>query len=81
MTPGEDAPAVVAVGDVANDEHQCNGREKLCEAYKPKVEHTACECIHLPSDCNGLHLIGKDRGKASDPVLPEGSVLEDRRGV
>src|SRR5262249_52279280 len=81
LTPGEDAPAVVAIRDVPYDEHQCNGRQKLCEAYKAEVEHTAGECVPLPSVCNRLHLVGEDRGKPSDPVLPEGSMLEDGRGV
>ena len=74
--------AVVAVGDLADDDAEHHHREELHEADQAEVEGAAGQLIDLPADRHRLHLIGArwsrcartNRPRTSDAASSAGSV-------
>src|SRR5712692_8797576 len=76
------APAVVAVGDMADDQRQQHHRHELHQPDQSEVERAADEVVNLPADGDGLHLVGDRPGDARVPEEGEGAVpcQSGRRG-
>jgi hypothetical protein len=79
----QQAATVVAVGDLARDQHESGRRQELSEPDQPQVEGAAGECVHLPGDRDAQHLEAERRAGSRRPVEREAPVAQDRhrRGI
>ena len=77
--PHDHAP-VVAVGDVAGDQHEQGGGEELDQPDQPEVERVAGQVVHLPAHRHRLHLQRDGAGHPGDPIERERPVLAKGRG-
>ena len=67
----DEAPSIVAVGQMAGHQHQQEGRDELDETDEAEVERIAGQVVHLPSHRDRLHGERKGGAEASDPELDE----------
>ena len=77
LAHAEDAPAIEAIGDVPDDQHERKRRQELHEADETEVERAAGQRVDLPADGDRQHLIRHDRRDPREPQAGERSVGED----
>ena len=66
LAGAHDHAPVVAVGDVAGDQHEQRRRNELRQADEPEIERVARQVVHLPAHRHRLHLQGDGAGNARD---------------
>ena len=78
-----DEPAIAAIGDLADDERQGDGRHELHEPDEAEVEGAARQRIELPPDGNRLHVQGERDENSRRPEQCEGrtSYRQPARGA
>ena len=77
------APAVVAVGELAGDQDQHRRGQELHQPDQAEIERRAGQRIHLPAHRDAHHLEGEVGRDARGPEQDEGAVVQQRvrRGI
>ena len=77
------AAPVVAVGDLAGDQHEHRHRQELHQPDEAEIEGAAGQRIHLPGDRDAHHHEAERREGARAPIEHEWPVAQDgvRRGI
>ena len=79
LADADNQPPVVAVGDMAGDQHEQGGRDELNEADQSEIERIVRQVIHLPGHRHRLHLQGDGAEHPRQPIECERPVMPKRR--
>ena len=68
LADAHDHAPVVAVGDMARDQHEQRRRNELGQPDQAEIERIVGDVVHLPADRHRLHLQGDGAGDPRHPI-------------
>ena len=78
LADADDRAPVVAVGDMARDQHEQRGRDELGQPDEAEIERIVGDVVHLPGHRHRLHLQGDGAGDPRHPIKRERPVMPKR---